>query len=383
MVSPDGSIDKAIAAGVEFLRRAQFEHGEFRALICDDARMPPDRCALDSSPFVTALVLYSLGHVADPSVADITRRGLTFLVSEMEGPGLWRYYSRRQHKRPRVPPDLDDTCCISHLLERHGVPFPRNRWLVRANRNEAGRFYTWIVPRRKRPFSLRHWLVSSAAALRHERGVPPVPAELKADPRYRSRQDVVALDDVDPVVNANVLLFLGEEPATSRVVEYLLELIRAGNEEGASTYYADSMSLYYMVSRAYLNGVSSLGVLAASVTERIARRQQPDGSCGQPLLTALAACALLSFGSRGETLRRAIDSLLGGQDGAGSWPRAPMYWAPGQFWGSQELTTAFSLEALARYRLLGPRATAEPLAEASAAGHAPGREAARNEGRSL
>src|ERR1700744_2921968 len=99
-------------------------HGEFKTLLGADKSM--SNAVLDSSPFVTSFVIYALAHALDFHVMDMIAKATAFLRSEMEFGGVWRYWSSRQHKHARLPPDLDDSACISYALKLAGARVPHN-----------------------------------------------------------------------------------------------------------------------------------------------------------------------------------------------------------------------------------------------------------------
>ncbi|QIR37173.1 tetratricopeptide repeat protein [Tolypothrix sp. PCC 7910] len=82
--------------------------------------------------------------------------------------------------------------------------------------------------------------------------------------------------------------------------------------------------------------------------------QKSDGSFGNELLTSLAICSLLNYGYYSPDFCKAITFLIKTQQIDGSWRRIPLYGGHTDkaIYGSAELTTAFCLEALARYQLL-------------------------------
>lgn len=325
-------IERSISKAIDFLYQSQLPHGEFKTVASPDQEMR-DKCVLDSSPFATSLVLYSLRSVSSPKVREMTANALRFLEEEMEGPGLWRYWSSRNQRHRLLPPDLDDTCCISFILERNQRPLPANRDIILANRNRQGAFYTWLAPRS---------------------GSTSSPVADVGDVLNPEALLMVALsggmDDVDCVVNANVLLYLGDSEDTKAAVDYLVDVVLKEKEDGCSRFYPDRLSFYYMLSRAYREGVSSLDSVRVSVIERVVRAQDRDGSFGSELLTALAVCTLLNFDSLTSQLHQAVAYLLRAQREDGSWPRTPMYLGPAPYYGSQDLTTALCVEALARSR---------------------------------
>lgn len=242
-------------------------------------------------------------------------KGLDFLLEEREEPGVWRYWSSRN--TIRIDPDLDDSCCASFVLKlflpEHSIV--SNEQIIQANRAESGLFKTWL-------------------------------------------RAPDCGNDTDTVVNANVLLYLGEREETTAASHHLNRVINDNSEVHSYSYYLDPLALYYMVSRAYFHRVLALSESKAAVIQKTLARQAPDGSFGDEMLTGLALCTLLNYGAGDEAVEKAITYLIQTQQPAGSWPRSPFYAGPeppiphNVWWGSEELTTAFCLEGLAR-SLLG------------------------------
>lgn len=346
-ISPtEETLESAIRRATTFLRRAQLSHGEFKTLLGTDVRL--SNAVFDSSPFVTSFVVYALSHVDCAEVDDMVQKALGFLRTDMEYGGLWRYYSSRQFKHCRIPPDLDDTACVSYALKSHGQAIPDNEWLFHHNRDAAGRFLTWVRPRRF-AWAPRFWLVRALGALQARRARLRAPQLNSPDPRFAKRRDPVGID-VDPVVNANAVLYLGEGSDTALAIDYLISLLRAGPGDRFSLYYKDILALYYAVARAHLHSSPRLAAAQTPVLRDLLSRQHPDGSFGNPLSTALATSALLTYAPQAYAVPRAIANLLGSQSSDGSWEANAFYSGQTEFWGSQELTTALCTEALARCR---------------------------------
>ncbi len=157
------------------------------------------------------------------------------------------------------------------------------------------------------------------------------------------------VNDIDCVVNANVLLYLGDSEATSGVSQYLVDTILEGKESECSAYYPDPLSLYYFLSRAYAAGARSLGPAAEPVGDRVRALRKADGSYGDALSTALALCTLLNLDGSLPEMDQDFDFLLGEQSERGSWPRRALFHDRASHYGSEELTTALCVEAVARY----------------------------------
>ncbi|MBI5030986.1 MAG: hypothetical protein HZB51_10695 [Chloroflexi bacterium] len=261
----------------------------------------------------------------------MTTRGLKFLCAEMERNGLWRYWSSRNALHDVLPPDLDDTSCISFILNQHQQTLA-NRELILANRTRDGLFYTWLAPRAA---SAPHWANEIRRA---------------TNTSARTLFSISGtLENVDCAVNANVLLYLGECRETQPAIDFLKQ--STSKETICSSYYADRIALYYLLSRAYYNGVPSLEETRDAVIQSIITRQVRDRSFGNALLTALAICTWLNFNQPQSALDGAVAYLLRTQSHVGSWKRIPMWLGPASYYGSEELTTALCVEALSRYLL--------------------------------
>lgn len=297
-------VSPAIHRAVSFLARRQLPWGELATFRHGDALLSGDG-QLDSSPFVTTFVLHALDFVQHPAAETIRAAALAFLVAEREEPGVWRYWTSRQGSP--IDPDLDDTCCASFALR--GVAGVRNSTqTILGNRHPSGLFKTW---------------------LRHP----------------------VADNDVDGVVNANVLLCLGERDETKAACEIVADAINEGRETEATWYYVTPLALYYMVARAFHHGVLGFAACRGTILQRI----QDAGSPDDAMHAALSLATRASFaGKWDDASERWLHTILSSQTAEGGWPRRAFYTGPeppaphAVWWGSEELTTAFCLEALAR-----------------------------------
>ena len=95
-----------------------------------------------------------------------------------------------------LPPDLDDTSCVSAVLARNGANGAADRRILLANRNRRGLFYTWIVPRLRWTSAPHRQIMASQLRL--------IPALIAF---FRSTS--ASPGDIDAVVNANCLYALG------------------------------------------------------------------------------------------------------------------------------------------------------------------------------
>ena len=292
----------SIRRGLRFLYDNQLPYGEFRTYASPSIDMK--RTFFDSSIFATTFVLYSVARIDCPCVAVMTNRAISFLTEELRGFGLFQYYTSKNARS--IDFDLDDTACASVALQR-SHPFVVGGHNVRyfiKNRNQDGLFYTWV---------------GGAAQA----------------------------NDVDSVVNANVVLYLGDRDETKSACQYLIETVISGYESVSYHYYLDNMILYYAISRAYAHSTSSLSRVREAIIEKVLQSSRDDGSFGNELATACAVCSLVNFEYDGLTsLRDAARYLERQQREDGSWRRVAMFHGSGVYYGSEELTTALCLEAL-------------------------------------
>ena len=337
-------LGNALRAGVAFLLSRQLPSGQFPVEATIEE--PPETLP-DQSLFATTHIVYSLGFVPGEDSQAMIHQAMRYFLAEMSGQGLWRYWNKDAVWGGRriysfIPADLDDTANVSYLLRRHQVAFPDNQRLLLVNRNRAGLFYTWLTMRPALTWSPDYWW-----AMAREMTLPRMTIFWKTtEAGYR---------DVDAVVNANALLYLGLRPETEAIVAWLIEIIRAEREACCDKWYRDAFSLYYALSRCFHAGVLELGATREAIVERLQTATASSGQIGQNTLqTALSLNTLFNFGAWQEStaIRGAVHALLNLQAEDGSWPSAPYYYGGPKkavSWGSAELTTGLCLEALARY----------------------------------
>ena len=330
----------AIGRALAFLRARQLPYGEFKTLLGRDRQL--SRPAFESSPFTTSFVLYALTYVDRAEAADMIDKAASFLLSEMEFGGVWRYYSTRQHKHARIPPDLDDTSCISFALKQSGRVPPDNAWILRSSRDDQGRFRTWILPTKRNLLNLRFLATRLVGNMQAQRRARKVPTPESEDGRFRIMH--IDRNDIDPVVNGNTVLYLGDRACSSAVLDLIAHTIQADLPDW-SLYYEDKLSLYHAVARAFLHASPRLGALKDLIVARTLARAKNLGDLNS-LQAALSASVLLTFAPDSPVIGDLAQSIRRAQREDGGWNAYSFY----KVWGSEELTTGFCLEALARFR---------------------------------
>ena len=334
-VRPDPS--SRLESALAFLAAEQRQNGEFPTFMARDPSLIRER-RFDSTPFATTYVLHALSYVEEAGIQALTARGLDFLEAEMERHGVWRYWTSQNPQHDSIPPDLDDTCCASAVLRRFGRSVPENEELILANRNPSGLFYTWLLPRPGRRRPRGYWSVAL-------RGAPITYRRLSFWRLTEARPW-----DVDCVVNANVLHHLGARPEARPVVDFLARALASGRAGSCDKWHLSACAFYYAVSRASAGGVEALEPLAEPLAAAAETALARDGELAAAEV-ALAACALLNLGRRGDALAAAVERLAQLQRADGAWPGFALYWGGPKRrigWGSEALTTALCVEVLAR-----------------------------------
>jgi hypothetical protein len=266
--------------------------------------------------FTAAQVLYSLSFVPNSASARGTlERAAGYLLAQQRSGGVWAYYGHGTDID--LSPDVDDTSVSWAALQRAGAPIPPAALdAVRASRNERGLFNTWIGDPAK-------WF--------------------NIDSR-----------EIDTVVNLNALLLFGlAHEKIDSVCKFELQVVEVDGFKRGTVYYSSPLMYAHAFSRAYREGnVTCLEAAVPKVRDAVVALQNKDGSWGNDLETAFGAVTLLNLNCKGEALDRAIKAILARQSTDGGWELAPAYRgavAPLNY-GSRAVTTAVSIEALAKYR---------------------------------
>ncbi len=258
-------------------------------------------------PFLAAAGALALEACGDDRAGNILSRTRGFVVSRIESPGLWRW--------PPHEFDLDSTsvCSLAAGPNRHPWLFlGRNVSRILSNRDDGGRFLTWMSPR-------------------GPLGMP---------------------NDADPVVNANVVAYLGDREETRATQRWIERLVTDNRESGSSTWYRSPMDIYYCVSRATRVADHAFKGLRRILANRIPGAR-PDSALG--IAQALSSLDMLGETVHADFAYRCAVRLIDTQQSDGGWSSCEVCRAPGSactYW-SQTLTTAYCIEALARYSASG------------------------------
>lgn len=330
--------ERALRRGIDFLRVNQLPNGEFITLAGPD----PDflsSCDPDPCNFTTMHVASSLLASGVPEGLDLAQRAGKFLFSQMLPGGMWRFWTRDHPGSFGMPPDVDDTACVTHLLACFGYEVPDNRSILMSNRNAEGLFYTWIRPRARFASTCAFW--STVSQLLSSYWAVSI--------FFRSGAEPPTWDAVDAVVNANALLICGDDQRTVSVVAWFDQLLRKGSVARADRFYQSEVAFAYALARALDAGVNVLRPLVPAVLGMVCRLS----SAGlKSLEVAQLICVSTCLGEGTSAVDPLVQSLLANQRSDGAWEARAQYYggyARARAWGSAELTTGFCVEALGRY----------------------------------
>ncbi len=303
---------EGIRRGLAFLESTIDENGAWHCIRFNVADPDIPR-HFERPPFVSALCALALERSDEPRARAICTATKAYLIDTIEYPGLWRYYRH-------LPPDLDSTSLCAMVIGTHPwIWLGRNVPGILANRDEEGRFMTWVLAEDE----------------------PDVVSPFRIE--------------ADPVVNANVIAWLGDRPETRDAQRWLEHLVTDGSLEGSSKWYPDTISIHYAIARATVRAKPALEALRPMLADRILGLRDRKGGFGNVLQTAQAVSALYSVGSLGRIdVKREVEGLMNSQRGDGSWPELLAFGDQSLKWGlvgqighgSEAVTSAFCIEAL-------------------------------------
>jgi len=300
-----------LESALDYLQERQLTSGQFATLASRTRNIVPSMSTFDSNVFTTALIAGVLQRIPDPRAQAMTEKSVSFLKKEMSTHGLWSFWTADSGRR--IAADLDDTACVSIVLRASRAEVLDIRRIILGNRDEFGRFYTWIRDASVNPF------------------IDETPSHVR--------------DNVDAAVNANVLTYLGPGDHVNPV----LALIRTALCEGDRrlfAYYLDSLTVAYFAARAFNAGVSDLASLQREVATLTLRRFAEISSSSEVISAACACYAMRSFRIADARRNKLESYLLDLQQEDRGWAAEAFFLGPAPIYGSSELTTAIVLDAL-------------------------------------
>ena len=305
---------QCIRRGLVFLQSTIDENGAWHCIRFNVADPDIPR-HFERPPFVSALCVLALESCSEARAKAMCTATKAYLVSTIEYPGFWRYYRH-------LPQDLDSTTLCSLGVGAHPwILLGRNVPRILANRDEEGCFRTWVLADDE----------------------PSVVSSFRIE--------------ADPVVNANVIAYLGDHPETRDAQRWLESMIADDRLEGSSKWYPDKVTIYYAVTRAMIRAQPALDRLRPILADRVLGLRDGNGAFGNILQTAQAVSALYNVGSLQRIdAKREVEKFIGLQREDGSWPELLAFGDQSLKWGaigqighgSEAVTSAFCIEALER-----------------------------------
>lgn len=266
--------------------------------------------------FFTALILSCLHD--QTGVSDLRQRAIGFLLQQKSDNWTWNYWlagSDAAQRQP-YPDDMDDTACALAALTQCEPAIVDGtvlghfaQSLIATETTPGGPYNTWLIDDAQLP----------------------------------------AWKDVDIAVNANIGFCLSlHEVSVPGLVRYVDEAIKAGAL--ISSYYVGRVPVIYFLSRWYTG--EALQTLRDFVVEELANQAHRTN----PLMLALLLSSACRLSVARQLLQPSMTQLvtLRVQD---HWSATALYYEPPvegvlHYAGSEALTTAFVVEALALYDAL-------------------------------
>ena len=305
---------ESIRSGLDFLESTIDDNGAWHCIRFNTADPDIPR-HFERPAFVSAYCVLALENCGEAQAKAMCAAAKAYLAETVEFPGLWRYYRH-------LPRDLDSTALCSLVIGTHPwILLGRNIPHILANRDEEGRFLTWILA--------------------------------KDEPDVVSKFRIEA----DPVVNANVIAYLGDCPETRDAQRWLEALVVDGGLAGSSKWYPDTIAIYYAIARAAVRIRPALDRLRPILADRILDLRDEKESFGNVLQTAQAVSALHDAGGLEKTdAKDLLEKILSSQREDGSWPELLAFGDQEMKWGafgqighgSEAVTGAFCIEAVER-----------------------------------
>ena len=304
---------ESIVRGLQFLQSTVDENDAWHCVRFNvgDPSVPRH---FERPPFISAFCVLALQRSKEPLAQALCAQTKTYIVKTMEYPGFWRYYRH-------LPLDLDSSSLCSMVINSHPwIGLGRNLPRMLANRDNNGLFLTWVLSEEE----------------------PSVVAPFRIE--------------ADPVVNANVIAYVGDVPATKKAQQWLKEMIEKGtNLEDASKWYPDPASIYYAIARTTLRVQLGSEEFPSLLAERILSLRDEASEFKNVLQAAQAVVALHNIGQLNQLgVKQQIANFIDSQQEDGSWPellafgdQSLRFGVVGQIGhGSESVTSAFCVEAL-------------------------------------
>ena len=311
----NAGINNAINQGIDFLTKTQEKEGSLLSYSTPEPESFKNARTYRST-FSSSLILSCLCSVDESrETKSVKDRLASFLVSQKSDYWSFNYWARDtdESRTLSYPDDLDDTFCALSALVQYNPDLIDSTAMAKivtlltaVEEEEGGPYRTWLVPQ-------------------------------TAEKIWK---------DVDLAVNSNVAYFLSRQDVSlPKLSSFIESAIEAGKYE--SPYYPSAYPVIYFISRFYR------GNKVEEVKDFLLSKRNKSNNWDNPLHTALAISALLNLDCPPKELGESISYLVAEQQ-LGAWSPYifcidPAIEGETYYAGSPALTTAFCLEALAKY----------------------------------
>lgn len=293
---------------IDFLQTEQLANGSFSSISGNKQLTVSTK---SQTTFHTSLILLCLAPLKDdPRAKKIIGKGINYLLEQKGADWTWNYWGKGTEKH--IPPDWDDTSCALAALSVYKPEHINGaalrtitEHLMVTEIKTGGPYSTWIVSQNIK----EKW------------------------------------HDDDVVVNSNIGFFLKLQNISLPNLAERVETYLKGNGD-ESKYYFSGITTAYFISRSYAGGAKNVAI------DSIFKKCTSSGTWSDELETALAISTLLRFGVSSSKLKKAA-AYLEKISKEKKWKARALYieekHGEPTYSGSETLTAAFCLEALALY----------------------------------
>jgi hypothetical protein len=307
------NLSKAEEKGIQFLKNRQLHSGEFATTYSFNKQMIPSFGI--NSNFITTFVVHSLEFSAQRNgTFEMREKAIDFLEKNKNDKNYWNFYAPNAIILlfGNVPDDLDCTASAAAEISEKNNQITSN---FDKFKSRSGTYYTWT-----------------------------------------EKINYYGGNDIDCVVNTNILFYYSIiRKEDQNLCSYLNNIIKTKNYQKCTNYYTTSFAFTYAITRAFADANASCIKENLSYVKDFLLKSQKEGSWGNDLDNALATASLINIGFKGEELDLAMSKILARQNFYGAWDNAGFFRGHcfGDYciyFGSEELTTAISLETIAKYK---------------------------------
>ena len=226
----------------ETISQGQLENGEFKTFLFFPDKPENGWIYAGPSVFITSSIAINLLKNHNIKAKKICKNAAQYIRSQMEEDGLWRFYPHHGIFKFNTPMDIDDTCLASYILQKENISYPDNKKLIYKQINKKGEFYIWFLPRLIILSNIKNFF----RFLFDLRYSFPIFFPLKG----RTSAALINYKDTEHAVNANAILYLGENLKTKKTINHLVEDLLFGSNHN-QYFYPSILYTYFHVSRLY------------------------------------------------------------------------------------------------------------------------------------